>query len=229
MARSEIIKQFASGNIKTEIALRQLKVLLFSFDNQEFMDWVDKELSGYNIDDEIPSYRKAGASLKGSVMKFSVQINNIGIPIRQNAPVDLIDYCNSYSFRESIGALQLLLESEGPLVVSVPPDIYPLIVTNAAIRITSVLNAQLSVSRSNLSGIISSVDKKILDILLCLEKEFGLLDNYELALEDKSETELADIKKQIQTIIYYDNSITVGNNNKINDSIIDVNGQIRKE
>ena len=54
MAKSNIIKDLAKGNVDVETALKELKLLLLSFPNEKLQHWVNKELSGYSKDDEVP-------------------------------------------------------------------------------------------------------------------------------------------------------------------------------
>ena len=70
--------------------------------------------------------------------------------------------------------------------------------------------------------IISKVKTKILETLLFLEKEFGNLDGLDIDISTKTEEELKSIIQHIQVNLY-DNSIAIGNNNKIKNSNIVTN------
>ena len=72
------------------------------------------------------------------------------------------------------------------------------------------------------SDIISKVKTKILETLLFLEKEFGNLDGLDIDISTKTEEELKSIIQHIQVNLY-DNSIAIGNNNKIKNSNIVTN------
>ena len=61
-----------------------------------------------------------------------------------------------------------------------------------------------------------------METLLYLEKEFGNLDDLDIDISTKSKEELTSIIKYIQ-INLYDNSITIGDNNKIKKSNITTN------
>ena len=88
MAKSKIIKDLARGEVGVETALKELKLLLLSFPNEKITNWVNKELAGYDSDDEVPSYRTKSASLKGSFFYYNTSISNAGIPIKAGHRVD---------------------------------------------------------------------------------------------------------------------------------------------
>lgn len=221
MAKSNLIKELARGKIDTEIALKQLKLLLDVFPDERIMLWVDKELTGYKEGDELPAYRKATGSLYGSVLNYSISAKNIGIPLRNDTPKEIFDFCSFVEFRESIGALKSLSESDNKTVAApVPPNMYHYLIKYSAISITAVLAARVQVSSTVISSIFSEVNNKVLDILMLLEKEFGNLDELDIDLSDKTEDELNNIQKQIIVFIFNDNSITIGSDNQIVDSVI---------
>lgn len=58
MVKSKIIKEFVNEEISLEKTLRRLTVFANDLESQDFMDWVDKELSGYKEEDKLPDYRK---------------------------------------------------------------------------------------------------------------------------------------------------------------------------
>ena len=58
-----------------------------------------------------------------------------------------------------------------------------------------------------------------METLLFLEKEFGCLDNLDIDISSKNEVEIKSIVYQIQVNLY-DNSISIGDNNKIKNSDI---------
>ena len=221
MAKSELIKELARGKIDTEIALKQLKLLLDVFPNANIMSWVDKELTGYKQGDELPSYRKAGGSLTGTFLNHLTHATNVGIPLRPDAPKELSGFCNFVEFKESVGALKSLMESDNKgIVVNVPPDWYPLIIKYSAMSMTAILSARVNISSAAIPHIFSEIDNKVLDILMLLEKEFGNLDELDIDLSSKSEQEVTDIQKRIIVYIYNDNSISIGNDNQIEASVI---------
>ena len=60
----------------------------------------------------------------------------------------------------------------------------------------------------------------MLDVLLLLEKEFGNLDDLDIDLTSKSNDEIQNIASNIMILLYNDNSIVVGDNNRMKDTSI---------
>ena len=82
---------------------------------------------------------------------------------------------------------------------------------------TYLMSACIEVSDIAVTEIISTVENKIMDILVALEDEFGVLDNLEIDLSSTADKEIKKTQQIIYNIIY-DNHIEIGNNNKIKDS-----------
>ena len=56
--------------------------------------------------------------------------------------------------------------------------------------------------------------------MLLLEEEFGNLDDLDVDLLSKPEEKIREIEDKIFVIIYEDNSITIGDNNKMKNTSI---------
>lgn len=64
MAKSNIIKNFINSNMDINTALQNLMAILYCLEDENLINWANKELSGYDSINELPEYRK----LKGRVM-----------------------------------------------------------------------------------------------------------------------------------------------------------------
>lgn len=96
-------------------------------------------------------------------------------------------------------------------------DYLPKIQAYSAVSMTYLMNAYLEISGTVICSILSSVENKVMDILLLLENEFGYLDELSIDLSDKDGEELEKIVNNI-TIIINDNHVELGDNNTIKDS-----------
>ena len=85
---------------------------------------------------------------------------------------------------------------------------------------TALLSAFVKISQTQIENIFSKVENMVLDVLLLLEKEFGNLDELDIDLSTKDETEIENITNNIMVIFYNDNSVTIGDNNKMKDTNI---------
>lgn len=218
MAKSNIIKDLAKGNVNTETALKELKLLLLSFPNEKLQTWVNKELSGYNKDDDVPEYRRKAASLKGSFVFYNTSYSNVGIPMSNDLPEEVRNTLDYVEVKHSIRSLKELENKE--ISFPIPPNLYPYIMKYSAISMTGLLDAKLDMGITTVSEIISSVENKVLDAMLILENQFGCLDDLDIDLKGTADTEVKEIEKQLLVVIFNDNSINIGDKNKITESQI---------
>lgn len=221
MAKSRIIKELASGHVDVDVALKQLKVLLSEFPDKEISAWVNKELSGYKNNNELPAYRKVSGTLRGSIMNYSVHAKNVGIPLSPDAPEVLQEYCNTVKFVEPIGVLRSMARNNGKeYCQTVSPNYYPLIMENTLLQMTAILDANIVFGTPTIERIVAIVENITLDVFLLLEKEFGCLDDLDIDFGSKSEDQIKDISSRINVYIYNDNSVSIGDENEITDSVI---------
>lgn len=219
MARSKIIKDFTSSNISMDIALKQLRVLLDDIGDDSSIDWVKNELTGYRHEDtSIPSYRKVTGVLIADYLVGHMHYQNNSLPLHH---LDEESRKNLLEARlpQSVSTLENIINNNKYLSLHVLPEFFPRIQKGSNARI---INAHISISFTDVKDILSTINNKILEILLLLEKEFGNLDDLSIDISLKEPDELNTIVQNINMTLY-DNSITVGNNNKIKGSDLKTN------
>lgn len=229
MAKSKIIKDLANGTVDTLTALKRAKVLLINLHDDKILSWVNNEIVGYSNDAPLPSYRQCSGMLIGSYIKGSfsrhIRYSNVSLPLG-NMPEDKKDDLLKIEFRDGIDSLKELYESnknkKGELVKPLPADIFPLINKYNDDPYMIILSANVIFSAEAINNIFSVVENKLLDILIILEKEFGVLDELDIDTATLTNEQIKDIANEIRIIVYNDNSITIGDGNKIKDSTISV-------
>ena len=92
-----------------------------------------------------------------------------------------------------------------------------------------ITSARVVVGEHIISNIFSIVENKLLDMLMILEKEFGCLDELDIDTTAKSEEEIEAISNQILVLVFNDNSVTIGDGNKIKDTTILKIAKLAKE
>ncbi|WP_338546360.1 hypothetical protein V1225_10435 [Emergencia sp. JLR.KK010] len=227
MAKSKIIKDLANGSVDTITALKRTKVLVSDLENTEILRWLDHEISGYPEDATVPSYRKVHGSLKGSYFKGSManhmNWNNVSIPLGK-MPDDIKELLLSVEFHESVEALKKLDEKSQAVGTeiskTIPADCFSTIAQFNNDPYMIITSARVIVSEHIVSNIFSMIENKLLDMLMILEKEFGCLDELDIDTTAKSVEEIEAINRRILVLCYNDNSISVGDGNKIKDSTI---------
>lgn len=215
MAKSKLIKDFINSNMDLDIALQNLLVILNDLDNDELTNWVRKELTGYNIDDTLPKYRISKGYVMASYMVGYAQYSARQFTINHLKP-ELKDSLTNVHMYSSISTLINSVKRNKSLSRPIPPELYLEIQSATNAHIT---NAFVHIDIANINDLISTVKTKILDTLLLLEKEFGNLDDLEIDISTKTPKERDSIIQKIY-INLYDNSIAIGNGNKIKDSNI---------
>lgn len=228
MAKSKIIRDLANGEVDTVVALKRAKVLFYELDNEKLQEWVNCEISGYSSESELPDYRIIEGNLIGSYFKGSMashmKWNNVSIPFGK-MPDDIKHDILSVCLYDGVDALKHLIQfnenSENRLGKQLPADIFPIFNKYNNDPYMIITSARVEIGTHCISNIISVVENRLLDALIILEKEFGNLDELDISISKKTPIEIDEIANKINVLIYNDNSITIGNDNKIKDSRFD--------
>ena len=227
MAKSKIIKDLANSTVNTMTALKRAKVLISELGDEEVQKWINYEIAGYPADVKLPDYRRARGNLFGSYFKGSMASHmtwtNVSIPLGE-MPGDFKDTLLNTEFREGVDALRRLVESASAKEVQlgkvVPADFFPIIAHYNNDPYMIITSARVIVGEQCLTSIFSEIENRLLDILILLEKEFGNLDELDLDVTSKTPEELQIIAKNIYFIVYHDESVKIGDSNKISKSTI---------
>ena len=219
MAKSNIIKNFINSNMDINTALQNLMAILYCLEDENLINWANKELSGYDSINELPEYRK----LKGRVMASYI----VGNMKYSNAPFiishlddDIQENLININLYSSISTLEEMKnKGESRIGKPIPPEYYILLQENTNAHI---IEASVNTDLSSINDVISKVRVKILKTLLFLEKEFGNLDELDIDISIKNKEELKNIVQHIHFNLY-DNSIKIGDGNKIKGSNITTN------
>ena len=83
-----------------------------------------------------------------------------------------------------------------------------------------ITSARVVVGEHIISNIFSVIENKLLDMLMILEKEFGCLDELDIDITTKSKEEIEAINNRILILVYNDNSVSIGDGNKIKGTTI---------
>ena len=225
MAKSMIIKDIANGTIDTTTALKRAKILFAALENTELLNWVNYEISGYPFEAKLPDYRIERGALKGSYFKGSIashmKWNDVSIPLGKMPP-DVIDDFLRVPFYDGVNALKQLVDNSdnGQLARPIPADMFPYIAKYNNDPYMNIVAARVVVSTHCVTNMFSVIENRLLDALLLLEKEFGVLDDLDIDTTAKSPEEIDTIAKKVYVIVYNDKSIHIGDGNKIKDSAI---------
>lgn len=226
MAKSQIIKDIAHSKIDVQTALKRTKILLQDLQDEDLLKWITYEIEGYPTDVEVPAYRIIDGQLKGSFFKGSIAShiihNDVSLPLG-NMPDDMKNDILTLNMSHGISALQAVIEDskrheQSGLMKPLPAEYHKIIALANNDQYMNITSAYVLLNMPKILNIFAIVESKVLDILCYLEKEFGNLDDLDIDVSSKNEEELDRIKRNIYVFIYNDQSIEIGDNNKLRDS-----------
>ncbi|MBG0962422.1 hypothetical protein [Bacillus sp. SRB1LM] len=224
MARSRLLIDTVSEDVSIENILLRLKIVLSDLQNDLIMQWIEGELKGYEEKAELPRYRMTKGVAKGTyVLNSRVQLTNKPVPIHHLISAEKIDGFLSIPVLDSVKILEGILSNEGKeKYASIVPASYCHEISNRQIQI---LEMSVECPQNILSGIVANVKSKLVEVIMELEKQYDNLDD----LDIKSQVEKDKSKKEqvifnIENIIF-DESIKMGDKNKIEGSNIGHGGR----
>lgn len=223
MAKSKIIKELANNDVSTETALSRLLVIAEDIDNTLLSQWAEKELIGYHGDHSVPEYRIVhNAPCQYSGINGSFQVNNQPFPIQRYLP-DISESILSVNITDSVGSIEKAIS--GGDAYKYARDLTGLsgAVYNATgISCTKIVQV---IPYNALTEVISNVRTILLKIFIKLDKTYGCLDNMDIDTSDIEKSVIEQTNATINNYIYVDNSISVGDRNRIDGSNMAVGGK----
>ena len=152
MAKSNIIKNFINSNMDINTALQNLMAILYCLEDENLINWANKELSGYDSINELPEYRK----LKGRVMASYI----VGNMKYSNAPFiishlddDIQENLININLYSSISTLEEMKnKGESRIGKPIPPEFYILLQENTNAHI---IEASVNTDLSSINDVIS--------------------------------------------------------------------------
>ena len=162
-------------NVDVITLLRQAYLISKKLGLSEFEQWVSKELNGYEVSDEIPSYR----ILHGELKALNPYRGWIPIVVN-NAQVQM--ELSKYHTRDSIPRLVSLLKAEKGVQVNIPIHFF----ANLGLRIDLGLpEYALHLQENAVEAIMETVRNKLLDWSLLLEENGIIGENLGFSAEEK--------------------------------------------
>lgn len=220
MAKSQIIKDLISGKIELAQALERVLVIAMEINDADTIKWVKCEKNGYGSDDFIPKYRTISLTPMGSYQMISMgyihrytnqPLATIGVPD------DLKESYRNHKVGQGVSQLieqSKALEKDSSLKcgIAMPPEFYHYFEEGTNVQVT---NAFLYYSQEALGGIIDAVRTRTIELLVLMEKNFGVLDDLDIDLGDYKSEEIEKLQEACSVVIKGDN---VGDTYIITDS-----------
>ena len=215
MTKSKIIKQLANGEVSIEVALNRIIIIAFDVGNEKLAQWAESELQGYQYED-VPPYRKIKSGhFIYSGINGSFQVTNIVFPY-----IDIIKKYDSDAFDVSI--CDGISTIEGYIKKQKMPVRDFTYLNGKVMKETGISCTNISqrIPLNSIEKIVNKIKTILLKILLQLEKVYGCLDELDIDISNFDENVVKETNVIINNYIYLDESITIGNENKIDSSNI---------
>ena len=216
MAKSKIIKELANNQISMEVALQRLMIIASDLGNEELLAWAETELQGYSPSDTLPEYRNIRSiHFVYSGINGNYKVTNCPFTFTSVLEEKLSDIYN-VPIMDSVSSLQNFIDN--PEKQSYRRDFSMLngyVLQRTGIQCTSIYQ---TVPLNFLQKIVSQIKTILMNIFLKLDKEYGCLDDLDVDTTTKTPDEVEAINKVVNNYIFIDNSINVGDRNKLKGS-----------
>jgi len=213
MAKSKIIKELANKEISLEVAFNRLLIIASDIGNTDLIDWATNELNGYSNDSKIPKYREGKMGHIGySGINGHLQVRNQPLPLSV-FDKEILDYIKVNYFDQDIATIgRFAFGNNGEIGLDLT-ELAGNVYKNSSIQCISI---SMKFPKEMFLGILSVIRTKLLKIFIELDKNFGCLDNLDI---DTNGRKLKEINNKLNIIIYEDNSVTIGDGNKLKDNL----------
>lgn len=216
MAKSTIIKELANNQISMEVALQRLMIIASDLENEELSAWAEAELHGYSQSDALPEYRNIQSiHFVYSGINGSFKVTNCPFTFTSVLEEKLSDIYN-VPIMDSVSSLQNFVDN--PDRQSYRRDFSMLngyVLQRTGIQCTSIYQ---TVPLNFLQKILSQIKTILMNVFLKLDKEYGCLDDLDVDTTEKTPEEVEKINEVVNNYIFIDNSINVGDRNKLKGS-----------
>lgn len=217
MARSELLKDLVAGQKTLENILLRLKVILSDLDNEVIMNWIQGELQGYDAKEDMPAYRIIKGQPMGTfIVNCSTQYTNSQVPLELLIPQEQIDQLITIHVKDSINTLQEVIDKGNDADYGkVVPTAFCHAISTEGLQIGSM---RIKCPSNIISKIVANVKTKLVDVILELEKQYDNLDEMDIKSQvDEDTSKKEQVILSIEQIIF-DESIKLGDKNKISRS-----------
>ncbi len=215
----QLITDIAYDRIKLSQGLTRAKLIANEIKNDIFSKWLNKELEGYEYQDEyLPNYRKIW-SLIELVMEIPGGLfHTFPVIIPEDMDEKFKESVNNHFIIEPISIVEAQIESiEAPKgYINLPPQMIEVLAEPFKAQILLyrgvIRKAQRQIGKIHYQSVIELTKQKLIDTLMELNNEFPNLENkYEMTEENKNK-----VQNIITNNIYgNDNPLNIATGNNI--------------
>ncbi len=217
---TDIVNQLTDTSTSLTSVLLKVKVFGVRLKNQQLIDWVSKEIEGYQDNDILPEYRIFNCNVYGNLMNGRWKLTNQLIPLDGLEP-EIRSAFEKFEFYQGISGLEHLLAGKSSTVeVAIATEILHYLsknLQNSGNPLAQIYSANRTVGKGAIEHIVSMIRSNALNIMLEIEKEFGYKIDMEKLMAKNDEVNNTIYKVMNYIITEGDgNTINTGNGAKIN-------------
>ena len=161
----------------------------------------------------MPKYREGRMGhIVYSGINGRLQVKNQPLPLSV-FDKEILDYIKVKHFPQDIATIEQFAFGDNGEIGLDLTELAGNVYKNSSIQCISI---SMKFPKELFIGILSAIRTKLLKIFIELDKDFGCLDNLDI---DTNGRELKKINNKLSIIIYEDNSITIGDNNKLKNNL----------
>ena len=220
MKRSKIIIELVKDEINVVQVMNILYLLLEDIPDQKIKKWLNYEINGYKKDKDVPTYRILNANIKGTYIVGNLKVTNHDIPLKPEYVGEYAQFIVTSPISE---ILQLSIAEKESKEHNLKISLHQLVAESISLVNGNIISARQELSIYAYTNLIALIKSKVLKILVELEKRYGNLDNYYIDFANIKEDK--EIVSVINNIIYTDNSLHIGDKNKIESSNIGIGNE----
>jgi len=183
----ELIKDLSYDKITLNQGLMRAKLIAYEINNDDFKNWISKELNGYNNEDKLPEYRIIPCDIFAQIEAYG-QKKLVPYDLT-SLDKDLDGMLYSMKMLQSVSIIEKgLTESNETygyqdLPFALVQDLRKMADNNY------ITNVKRRIQFSQTEHILNLTKQKLIDTLLDLEKTFpNMQDNYQNTEENKEKT-----------------------------------------
>lgn len=213
MAKSKIIKELANKEVSLEVAFNRLLIIASDLNNNDLINWATNELNGYSKDSKIPKYREGKMGhIVYSGINGRMQVNNQPLPL-SIFDKELLDYIKVNYFDQDIATIEQFAFGDNGNIGLDLTDLAGIVHKKTSIL---CLKITMQFPKEIFIGLLSTIRTKLIKVFIELDKEFGCLDDLDV---DTNTKDLKEINNKLNIIIFEDNSVTIGDGNKLKNTL----------
>jgi hypothetical protein len=125
----QIISDLTNDDKSLVSSLLKTKVFASRIKNKNLLEWVNREINGYSMDDSLPDYRVGSATSSCTLRQGYAMQENTPVPISFISDENLRNFFVQFEFRDSVKTLESYINNKenDTLMKILPIDFWALL------------------------------------------------------------------------------------------------------